>query len=294
MPSRTHPSRNPKRTTRAKKGAPEDGPAKPAARKRSSTAELRPVRRRVPAPRRGRPQNRKRDRRAAADVSIFLTFYAAALALVYLEFRELGHAGRAAYAAVACVDVVRDPRRHVRDAVAWSGTRLPRSPAANRGARSCRSAWPVTTQNIPMPLPLLCSRWAGAAIVLAAGFVLQRGETPRAVRRCGCAAAALSLAAPAFISPDPYADVGDALLGAASYAPPHSDFPASSRWSITFSRRRCAGALRSALDRRRAPRSESVSVAAGKCLRFARWAPRRSSRSSQACARCACRAGSWP
>ncbi len=35
---------------------------------------------------------------------------------------------------------------------------------------------------------------------------------------------ALSLAAPAFISPDPYAYVGDALLGTASYAPPSTPF----------------------------------------------------------------------
>jgi hypothetical protein len=39
--------------------------------------------------------------------------------------------------------------------------------------------------------------------------------------------AALSLAAPAFVSPDPYAYVGDALLGAASYAPPPTPFGGS-------------------------------------------------------------------
>ncbi len=157
-------------------------------------------------------------------MSIFLTFYAAALALVYLEIRQpqsppaprtpswpawvwcamlaITYAAQLAlvwYAATAIV--TREPWRAL----------LPIG---------------VASHDAPHLNLIAAAMLALAAVQSFALLALYRSAPSRRLIFAGVAVlVVLSFVAPAFISPDPYAYVGDALLGSGSYGPPHRDLP---------------------------------------------------------------------
>ena len=157
-------------------------------------------------------------------MSIFLTFYAAALALVYLEFREPGTPAAPRTppwpAWMWCAILVVTYAMQL--GLVWYAA------TAISGSEPWRGLLPIGVASHDAKHPD-----ATAAALLALGALqsfsllgLYRSAAQRRVLFAGAAALLLlSMAAPAFISPDPYAYVGDALLGAASYAPPHSDLP---------------------------------------------------------------------
>ena len=157
-------------------------------------------------------------------MSIFLTLYAAALALVYLELR-----GRTTPAA---------PRTPAWPAWAWCAI-LVGTYAMQLGlvwyaatAISANEPWRallpigVASHDAKHPDATAAALLALGALQSVALLGLYRSAAQRRVLVLGAAALLLlSFAAPAFISPDPYAYVGDALLGWSSYAPPHRDLP---------------------------------------------------------------------
>ena len=157
-------------------------------------------------------------------MSIFLTFYAAALALVYLEFRRPGPPAAPRTPAwgawVWCAILVVTYAMQL-GLVWYAATAI----SANE---PWRAVLPIGVASHDAKHPD-----ATAAALLALGALqafsllgLYRSAPRRGVLFLAAAALLLlSLAAPAFISPDPYAYVGDALLGTASYAPPHRDLP---------------------------------------------------------------------
>jgi hypothetical protein len=155
-------------------------------------------------------------------VTIFLPYYVAALALLYFELRGVRPNVPAA---------IRLP--------AWACLGgLVASYAAQLQLIWCASIEGATYESWRLHVPIGVAMHdvrngsvvAGALLALAlfqsfALFALYRSPTARwAVVAAVVAMALLSVAAPAFISPDPYAYVGDALLGRGAYAPPAGSF----------------------------------------------------------------------
>jgi hypothetical protein len=155
-------------------------------------------------------------------VAIFLPYYAAALALVYFELR--GHSPRSlpslrlpAWVSVAALIVT----YAVVLGLVWYAS------IASVPAQPWRVSLPIGVADQPIAHGNLVD--AAMLIVTLLQSVLLLGlyrSPPSRILLIGGSGVmmAMSLAAPAFISPDPYAYVGDALLGAASYAPPPHDF----------------------------------------------------------------------
>ncbi|MBV8375059.1 MAG: hypothetical protein JO302_06075 [Candidatus Eremiobacteraeota bacterium] len=156
-------------------------------------------------------------------MAIFLPYYVAGLALLALELSGFSPAWNfrvprlrpgllaaflvAAYAAQLAV--VRYGATSIGGAAAWR-TQLP-IPVAEHGM-----AHPDLLEAALLGLAL-----AQSCLL----FALFRAKPSRGIVAAGSVAmVVLSLAAPAFISPDPYAYVGDALLGWGAYAPPHREF----------------------------------------------------------------------
>ncbi|MBV8155975.1 MAG: hypothetical protein JOY98_16270 [Candidatus Eremiobacteraeota bacterium] len=154
---------------------------------------------------------------------VFLPCYVAVLALLYLELRG-----------VAVVPSIRLPRW---PAWAWIAV-LVVSYAASLGivwyAAATVAAAVPWRQSLPIPVAehgmahpdaVEAALLALAAVQTFALAGLYQSAASRAVLTAGLLGIlALSLAAPAFVSPDPYAYVGDALLGRAAYAPPVAPF----------------------------------------------------------------------
>ncbi|HTX59247.1 MAG TPA: hypothetical protein VMH02_06165 [Verrucomicrobiae bacterium] len=155
-------------------------------------------------------------------MAVFLPYYAAALALLYLELR--GARPRA----------IALPRL---SPAIWTGVLLLAFAgqlacfwhAAQAAARAepWRAALPigVAVANVPHAQLVAGTLLALALVQSFALLALHRAPPSRGLVVAGSAALfALALAAPAFVSPDPYAYVGDALLGVRSYAPPAQPF----------------------------------------------------------------------
>ena len=154
---------------------------------------------------------------------IFAFFYLAVLLLAYMELR-----------------VVPQPRRFPTLALpAWS---LVAFLIVAYAAQLALEFWAATHLGAlqvlpPLPIPVVTRAMAHPAavaaltIALAAGqsyalLALFRSRATPAPLIAGCGAMlVLSLAAPALTNGDAYAYVGNALLGAAAYAPPATAFP---------------------------------------------------------------------
>jgi hypothetical protein len=155
-------------------------------------------------------------------VTFFLPYYVAALALVYFELRG------------SAPPPLWTPRL---PSWVWiSG--LVATYAAQLGAIWYAASAAVASEPWRAHLPIAVAihdypyqGWVSAlllALSLAQSYALlalcRQPATRGGVLLGAIVMSALSLAAPAFISPDPYAYVGDALLGTASYAPPPVPF----------------------------------------------------------------------
>jgi hypothetical protein len=155
-------------------------------------------------------------------VTIFLPYYAAAVALLYFELRG------------APLRVLPTPRLPpwvwIGGLVATYALQLGAfaySATAAAAAEPWRARLPIGVAGQDVPL----AGWISAALLLLslmqayALLALYRRPAAKAAAIAGAfVLAALSMAAPAFISPDPYAYVGDTLLGRAAYMPPAAPF----------------------------------------------------------------------
>lgn len=155
---------------------------------------------------------------------IFAFFYLAVLLLAYMELR-----------------VVPQPRRFPTIALpAWSLIAFLIVAYAAQLALEFWAAthlWGLGAVPGPMPIPVVTRAMAHPAVVAAltialaaaqsyALLALYRSRAAPAPLIAGCGVMLLlSLAAPALTNGDAYAYVGNALLGAAAYAPPASAFP---------------------------------------------------------------------
>jgi hypothetical protein len=155
-------------------------------------------------------------------VIFFLPYYVAAIALLYFELR--GAPPRA----------LPTPRL---PAWAWVGGTIATyaaqlglvwySAAAPVAAEPWRAALPigVAAHDVPHAGAVAAAMLALALFQSYALLALYRRPASRRLAVAGALVlCALSLAVPAFVSPDPYAYVGDALLGHAAYAPPAAPF----------------------------------------------------------------------
>jgi hypothetical protein len=155
---------------------------------------------------------------------IFLPYYIAVLALLYLELRG-----------VSILPAVRPAQRKPWVWIAALVASYAASIAVVWYAATTVAAAVPWRQTLPIPVAEhgMAHPDAVEAVLLAIAVVqtyalvgLYRSAPGRTAIVAGLAAMlALSLAAPAFISPDPYAYVGDALLGRLAYAPPNVAFP---------------------------------------------------------------------
>lgn len=158
-------------------------------------------------------------------MAIFLPYYIAALALLGFELRGVSMtppfvvprwrawcwAATLLVAYAAQLEVVRYAALSLTSSQQWR-SHLP-IPVAEHGM-----AHPDLIEALLLCLALYQS---------FALYALYRTMPSRLVLFGGAALmVGLSVAAPAFISPDPYAYVGDAILGVRAYAPPKSDFTA--------------------------------------------------------------------
>ncbi|MBV8490866.1 MAG: hypothetical protein JO199_10095 [Candidatus Eremiobacteraeota bacterium] len=160
----------------------------------------------------------------AATMTIFLPYYFAAFALLYLELRG---------ASFAPVWVPRWPAWiWVAGLVVLYAAQLA-AVAYAAVAVNVPIAWPspppigVASADVRFPDAFEAALLAIAGLQSYAllGMYRARAGTSRALVFAGMASMiVLSLAAPAFESPDAYAYVGDASLGLHSYAPPARDF----------------------------------------------------------------------
>jgi hypothetical protein len=156
-------------------------------------------------------------------MAIFLPYYVAGLALLALELGGVSPAWKlnvprsppglliaalvAAYAAQLAV--IRYAATSIAGAAAWRA-QLP-IPVAEHGM-----AHPDAIE-----IALLVLAFVESYLL----FALFRAKASPVVLAAGTAAMlVLSLAAPAFISPDPYAYAGDAMLGRGAYTPPRTAF----------------------------------------------------------------------
>ena len=159
---------------------------------------------------------------------IFAFFYLAVLLLAYMELRVVPQPRRfptlalpawslvallvASYAAQLALEL-------------WAATHL-WGPAAVSGALPI----PVVTRAMAHPAAVAALTIALAAAQSYALLALYRSRAAPATLIAGCGAMLLlSLAAPVLTNADAYAYVGNALLGAAAYAPPASAFPGEYR-----------------------------------------------------------------
>ncbi|MGR4065640.1 MAG: hypothetical protein ACLQPV_09385 [Vulcanimicrobiaceae bacterium] len=159
---------------------------------------------------------------------IFAFFYLAVLLLAYVELR-----------------VVPEPRRFPSVALpAWGAVAFLVAAYAAQIALEFWAAthvWGRPPSSVPLPIPVVTRGMAHPAVVgtltiaLAAAqsyalLALYRSRAKVAPVAAGFAAMLLlSLAAPALTNADAYAYVGNALLGAAAYAPPATAFPEAYR-----------------------------------------------------------------
>lgn len=155
---------------------------------------------------------------------IFLPYYVAALVLLYLELRGRSVVPRFAMPAWrAPIWIALLVASYVAQlAIVWYAA------ATVASTQPWRTALPIGVAEHGMAHPdavegaLLIV--AGAQVLALAG--LYRSRPTRIALALGFAAlVALSIAAPATISPDAYAYVGDALLGRGAYHPPNAVFP---------------------------------------------------------------------
>lgn len=155
---------------------------------------------------------------------IFLPYYIAVLALLYLELRGVcvvpawrpGH--RPAWVWIALIAASYAASL----AVVWYAA------TTVADVQSWRKSLPIPVAEHGMAHPdAVEALFVAIAIVQTYALAgLYRSAPGRTAIVVGAAAMlGLSLAAPAFVSPDPYAYVGDALLGRAAYAPPNATFP---------------------------------------------------------------------
>ncbi|HTA38493.1 MAG TPA: hypothetical protein VK760_05435 [Candidatus Acidoferrales bacterium] len=155
-------------------------------------------------------------------MTFFLPYYAAAVALLYLELRGAPPRVLPTPALPAWVWIGGLVATYAAQlgAIWYSAT-------AAATAESWRAALPIGVAGHDVPY----AGWISAAMLLLslaqtyALLALYRRPAARVAVVAGAfVLAALSLAAPAFISPDPYAYAGDTLLGRAAYAPPAQAF----------------------------------------------------------------------
>jgi hypothetical protein len=155
-------------------------------------------------------------------VTFFLPYYVAALALVYFELRG---------SAAPALPTPRLPSwAWISGLIATYAAQLGAiwyAASAAVAAEPWRAHLPIGVASHDYPYQGLVSAFL-LVLSFAQSYALlalyRQPATRGGVLLGAVVMSALSLAAPAFISPDPYAYVGDALLGVASYAPPPIPF----------------------------------------------------------------------
>ena len=155
-------------------------------------------------------------------MTFFLPYYVAALALVYFELRGSAPPALWTPRLRSWIWIVGLTATYAAQLAAiWYAA------SAAAAAELWRSHVPIGVASHDYPY----QGWISASLLMLslaqsyALVALYRWPATRGGVLLGAIVmSGLSLAAPAFVSPDPYAYVGDALLGTASYAPPATPF----------------------------------------------------------------------